>query len=94
MTEEESIRLENLLRWIEEQQQNKTLAPCSESDIFDLGQQIADDIKNNNLKNGFVIYDNEGKIRIISIFKDKHKIIPISKHLLTELISYLTRLSR
>jgi uncharacterized protein (UPF0303 family) len=90
---DDPIKLEDLLRWIETQQQDKILEPCKENDIFDLGQQIADDIKNKNLKNGFIIYDNDNKIRIISIFKDKQKIVPMSKKLIIELVSYLTKLN-
>lgn len=87
------IDLNDLLRSIEERQQSNIIEPCKESDIFDLGQQIADDIKNKNLKNGFIIYDNDDKIRIISIFKDKRKIDTISKNLITRLVSYITRLN-
>jgi len=39
--------------------------------LFDLSQQIMDDIKNKNFKNGFIIYLNNGKLNITSAF-DNH----------------------
>lgn len=65
----------------------------STEEIFDLGQQISDDVKNNKFKNGFVIYDNDGTTRIISIFKNKTKKLPLSNALVKELSRYLTEIN-
>ena len=62
-------------------------------EMFDLGQQISDDVKNGKLQNGIIVYNNDGKLRIISIFKDKNKKAMVSKILLTELSKYLAEIN-
>jgi hypothetical protein len=88
------IELGDLLRWLDMKHNNTNLGTGSVNEIFDLGQQISDDIKTGNLNNGFVIYDNDGKIRIISIFKDAAKKAPMSRNLLTEIIKYLSKINK
>jgi len=82
-----------LLRWLDMKQHRKTTTNGSFNDIFDLGCQISDDAKNKNFNNGFLIYDNDGKIRIYSVFKDKAKCAHMSNELLKELVRYLTELN-
>jgi len=87
------VGLDDLLRWLEMKKPG-TVGHCSPDEIFDLGQQIADDVKNKTLNNGFVIYCNDKKTRIISIFKDKDKKAPMSKTLLTELAKYIAEINK
>jgi hypothetical protein len=93
MTDSYFVGIDDLVRWLEMKKPD-SIGKCSPDDVFDLGQQIADDIKNHNFRNGFVIYDNGGKIRIISIFTDKNKKAPMSKQLLTELSKYILEINK
>jgi hypothetical protein len=90
---ENYIGLDDLLRWLEMKKPG-TVGHCSPEEISDLGQQITDDAKNKNFNNGFIVYCNEGKIRIISIFKDKAKKAPLSKAMIVELAKYISEINK
>ena len=94
MTEKFRPDLEGLLKWLDMKTPTNRLGNCGPNEIFDLGQQISDDVKNKKLENGFVIYDNDGRIKIISIFRDKDKKPKMSKILLLELANYISKINR
>jgi hypothetical protein len=54
----------------------KYLKACRKGDIFDMGCQISDDVKNGKFKNGFVIYMCGDSFSMASTFEDKESIIP------------------
>jgi hypothetical protein len=57
--------------------ESKCIKPCNKNDLFDIGCQICDDVKNDVFKNGFIIYYNNGNFMMASSFRDA-KIIPHS----------------
>jgi len=54
----------------------KCVKTCSKNEIFDMGCQICDDVKNGKLKNGFVVYMCDDKFSMASTFDNKNNIIP------------------
>jgi hypothetical protein len=64
-------RIHDIIRWLETSEGR--IIPASKNEVFDIGCQICDDVKNDNFKNAFLIYMNDGKTLMATNFENENK---------------------